>query len=61
MPMVRLLPGESEAQTYIGSINRGQQAYFLESSDFADSLDKLGLGIQEETDNYKYEIIPRGR
>jgi len=49
----------SEARTYIGSINRAQQAYYLENYRFADfdSFDELGLGIRTETDYYHYRII----
>jgi type II secretory pathway pseudopilin PulG len=47
---------ESEAKTYIGSINRGQQAFLLENSKFAEDIDQIGLGIQSESENYKYEI-----
>jgi type IV pilus assembly protein PilA len=45
---------QSEATTYIGSINRGQQAYRLESPTFADKIDLLGLGIQTTTEFYTY-------
>lgn len=49
---------ESEAKTYVGSMNRGQQAYFLENGTFAGTgeLGSLGLGINTETRNYNYEI-----
>jgi len=47
---------ESEAKQYIGSMNRAQQAHYLESSRFTDDLETLGLGIQSETTNYSYEI-----
>lgn len=46
----------SEAKTYIGSMNRAQQANFLEQEDFTDSINGLGLGIDPESKNYKYEI-----
>jgi prepilin-type N-terminal cleavage/methylation domain-containing protein len=45
---------QSEATTYVGSINRGQQAYRLESKTFANEIALLGLGIQEETEFYQY-------
>ena len=44
---------ESEARTYIGSINRAQQTYFLEQSKFSSSINKLGLGLSD-TENYVY-------
>jgi prepilin-type N-terminal cleavage/methylation domain-containing protein len=45
---------ESEAKTYTGSINRGQQAYFLEQRGFTGSIPSLGLGIATTTANYGY-------
>jgi prepilin-type N-terminal cleavage/methylation domain-containing protein len=45
---------QSEATTYVGSINRGQQAFRLENRTFSDTIDELGLGIQTETDFYVY-------
>lgn len=47
---------ESEAMTYIGSINRGQQAFRLDNDIFAESLDQLDLGLRSQTEDYKYEI-----
>jgi type IV pilus assembly protein PilA len=47
---------QSEARTYVGAMNRAQQAYQIENNAFTDSLDKLGLGIRSETDNYSYSI-----
>ena len=45
---------QSEAKQYIGSMNRAQQAYFLEEGNFTDNFSKLGLGISTETTNYTY-------
>jgi prepilin-type N-terminal cleavage/methylation domain-containing protein len=45
---------QSEATTYVGSINRGQQAYRLESRSFSEKIDNLGLGIQTTTEFYIY-------
>lgn len=47
---------QSEAKTYVGSMNRAQQAYYLENSTFAPTLPLLGLGIPEDTDNYDYTL-----
>jgi len=44
----------SEVKTYIGSMNRGQQAYFLEKNTFANAIEPLGLGIKTQTENYTY-------
>jgi type IV pilus assembly protein PilA len=45
---------QSEATTYVGSMNRGQQAYRLENKTFANQIDRLGLGIQAKTEFYAY-------
>ncbi|MBF2014418.1 MAG: type IV pilin-like G/H family protein [Rivularia sp. T60_A2020_040] len=49
---------QSEAKTIAGSMNRTQQAYYLENNEFADNAKfaKLGLGVKTETGNYKYTI-----
>ena len=49
---------QSEAKTYVGSMNRAQQAYFLERNQFADgeNFGLLGLGIATTTANYTYAI-----
>jgi prepilin-type N-terminal cleavage/methylation domain-containing protein len=54
---------QSEAKTYVGSMNRGQQAYYLEKTAFVvDDKDfgKLGLGIATETENYQYRVKDGG-
>ncbi|GBO51806.1 type IV pilin PilA [Pseudanabaena sp. lw0831] len=48
---------QSEAKTYVGSMNRAQQAFFLEKNYFAGNLETLQVGIPSETANYKYQII----
>jgi type IV pilus assembly protein PilA len=49
---------QSEAKTYVGSMNRQQQAYYLENNTFAQNADfgKLGLGVATQTTNYIYKI-----
>ncbi|MEO0456650.1 MAG: type IV pilin-like G/H family protein [Cyanobacteria bacterium P01_A01_bin.114] len=49
---------QSEAKTYVGSMNRAQQAYYLEEDTFANEANfgRLGLGISQDTSNYEYEI-----
>jgi Type IV pilin-like G and H, putative len=47
---------QSEAQTYIGSINRGQQAFYLENSGFAPTLADLAMGIPETLGKYQYAV-----
>jgi serine/threonine protein kinase len=47
---------QAEAKNNIGAMNRAQQAYFLESQEFADSLQELGVGMKSQTENYNYSI-----
>jgi type IV pilus assembly protein PilA len=47
---------QSEAKTYVGSMNRAQQAYYLEKGAFTASTNDLGLGIATSTANYTYSI-----
>jgi hypothetical protein len=48
---------QSEAKTYVGAMNRSQQAFFLEKEYFTNKLEDLGLGIKPQTENYKYQIM----
>lgn len=53
----------SEAKSYIGSMNRAQQAYILENDGFvttATDFAKLGLGIATETKYYTYGVTNVG-
>ena len=53
---------QAEAKTYIGSMNRAQQAFYLENDYFTEygtsgsGFGQLGLGIATQTVNYKYNI-----
>ncbi|MBG1242796.1 type IV pilin-like G/H family protein [Nostoc sp. NZL] len=49
---------QSEAKTYVGSMNRAQQAFYLEKNSFAAQADfgNLGLGVATQTTNYIYKI-----
>ena len=47
---------QSEAKHYVGTMNRAQQAYYVENQELANEFDKLGLGISAETENYKYLV-----
>ncbi|MEB3231835.1 MAG: type IV pilin-like G/H family protein [Leptolyngbyaceae bacterium] len=51
---------ESEAKTYVGSMNRGQQAFYTENGKFTSGIDDLGVGIQTGTDNYSYTTVSSG-
>ena len=50
---------QSEAKSYVGSVNRAQQAYRLEHADFATDTITLEIGIPTQTTDYKY-AIPNG-
>ncbi|MBD2277686.1 type IV pilin-like G/H family protein [Aphanizomenon flos-aquae] len=45
---------QTEAKTYVGSMNRGQQAYMTENDTFTSSIDAMGIGIATQTANYTY-------
>ncbi len=63
-PNAKILPPHSsanrvrnlEAKDYVGSMNRGQQAYFLENVTWGKSLKELQLPFKSETENYRYSI-----
>ncbi len=48
---------QSEAKTYVGSLNRGQQAHYLEESAFTSDIDQLGISIPAATENYEYKMV----
>ena len=47
---------QSEAKTYVGSINKGHQAYYTEKTEFTSDIAALGVGIETQTTNYKYTV-----
>lgn len=47
---------QAEAKNNIGTMNRAQQAYQLEYTQFTTAPGELGVGIRTQTDNYKYLI-----
>lgn len=47
---------QSEAITYVSTLNKGQQAIFTEKGYFSSSIESLGVGIKPETDNYSYRV-----
>ena len=67
---VQVFNGESEKQAssqtavegkqFISSMNRAQQAYYLENNKFATTIEQL-VGIKPETENYQYRILPEGK
>ena len=48
---------QSEAKTYVGSMNRGQQAFYTENDAFTSSVDAMGVGIGTQTANYVYIAV----
>ncbi len=55
-----LAPKQSQASSRVGSMARGQQAYYLEENKFAANLEELNIGIESEDDFYSYKVIPQG-
>jgi prepilin-type N-terminal cleavage/methylation domain-containing protein len=51
---------QSEAKTYVGSMNRGQQAFYTENDAFTSSVDAMGVGIGTQTSNYLYYALTGG-
>jgi prepilin-type N-terminal cleavage/methylation domain-containing protein len=45
---------QSEAKQYLASINKGQQAYYVENTAFGGTISELGIGIKTATSNYTY-------
>ena len=45
---------QSEAKTYVGTLNKGQQAYFTEKNRFGTNIDILGVGVKGSTENYNF-------
>ncbi|NTW19389.1 MAG: prepilin-type N-terminal cleavage/methylation domain-containing protein [Nostocales cyanobacterium W4_Combined_metabat2_030] len=48
---------QSEAKTYVGSLNRGQQAFYTENDAFTTSIDAMGVGVATQTANYTYIAV----
>jgi type IV pilus assembly protein PilA len=47
---------QSEAKTYVGSVNRAQQSYRIENTSFGGDITTLQIGIPTSTDYYTYVI-----
>ena len=54
---------QTEAKTFVGTMNRAQQAYYLEHNVFTiqANFKDLGIGKQAQTENYRYTIAGGGR
>jgi prepilin-type N-terminal cleavage/methylation domain-containing protein len=48
---------QTEAETYVGAINRAQQAYHMENLEFA-TLTDLEMSVRTNTDFYSYASVP---
>jgi Type IV pilin-like G and H, putative len=46
----------SEGKTYVGSLNRAQQAYMIENDRFSTTLESLGAGVPSSTIAYDYSL-----
>lgn len=46
----------AEGKSNLGALSRAQQAYYLESQEFAPTIEDLGLGVNPETENFSYEV-----
>ncbi|NEQ47597.1 MAG: hypothetical protein F6K00_30265 [Leptolyngbya sp. SIOISBB] len=49
----------SQIQTILGSLTRGQQAYYLENGEFADTIEAIGIGISPGEGGYEVAIADR--
>jgi type IV pilus assembly protein PilA len=47
---------QSEARTYTGTINKGEQAYYTEKNEFSPTIADLGIGIRTASVNYNYHV-----
>lgn len=47
---------QAEAKQNIGTLNRSQQAFFLENDGFATDVPSVGIGIKTQTVNYIYTL-----
>jgi type IV pilus assembly protein PilA len=47
---------QSEAKAYTGSMNRAQQAHFVERASWSKNIQDLGIDIKPENENYRYSI-----
>lgn len=46
----------NQAKFYIQAMTKGQQAYFLTHGELAGSIEKLSIGIDLETESYRYQL-----
>ncbi len=46
---------QSEARTYVGTLNKTQAAYFTEKSRFSSDVLTMGVGLKTQTNDYLYD------
>lgn len=46
----------AEGRSYVGAMNRAQQAYYIEKGNFAPQFQDLQLGVNNKTKYYSYHI-----
>ena len=53
---------QPEARTYVGTINKAEQAYYTEKNSFNSDIVALGVGIRTASINYNYyvKVINKG-
>lgn len=47
---------QTEGKTYTSSMNKAQQAHFVERASWSKNIQDLGIDIQPENENYRYSI-----
>ena len=50
---------EAQAKQTINTLQRAQQAHYLERKQFTDSIQSLGVGIELDGKTYTYQIVPQ--
>ena len=48
-----------EAKIGVASMNRAQQAYYIENGKFSTKFNDLGLALKQETEHFAYKIAPQ--
>ncbi|MBD2360731.1 prepilin-type N-terminal cleavage/methylation domain-containing protein [Anabaena minutissima FACHB-250] len=51
---------QAEPKNNIGTINRAQQAFYLEYQKFAANMSELQVGVKSQTENYLYTVALDG-
>ena len=47
----------AEAKSYVGTMSRLQQAYYLEKQTFTGDINKLGLGVNTSSSSFTYIVV----